>query len=575
MYLRPVRICPQCHLRDHDASRTRCVVCGTELDDAVDPRIGTTLGGRYRVEAVIGEGGMATVYRAKHTLMDRQYAVKVLHRDLARDERLVERMRREARSTATLAHPNIVEVYDFGTTDDGAPFLVMELLSGAPLRSLLRGAPLPLSLIVELGVQMAEGLARAHDFGIVHRDLKPENVFVLDEAGETLVKLVDFGIARSQQDTHLTNYGEVVGTPQYMSPERALTRDVTPACDLYSLGVVLFEMATGALPFQSNTPSGFVLKHIHEAPPRPSELAPSVSRELEALLLELLEKEPSKRPVDAHRVVERLGALEPKRAAPAERVSKAPAEAPERARTLELWSARAASFEEVVARAYGEEGAPPQVGERLAELRGAIGRLRALVEQGLRAQRELDALAGEAREGSERLGHAVHVLAKDLSRARDEARGARAEALERAAAIEPARAAWLRALARAAEHGGAVDPSTELLEASRAVGAAADAWQRAHEARARSAARAERSEAEAEDLELQVEVLRGQLAKLDTSIAERGASSRARVEASGREQRAVEDRLAAIARDLLAPLRERADLAPLVRALDALAPLGA
>ncbi len=575
MYLRPVRICPQCHLRDHDASRTRCVVCGTELDDAVDPRIGTTLGGRYRVEAVIGEGGMATVYRAKHTLMDRQYAVKVLHRDLARDERLVERMRREARSTATLAHPNIVEVYDFGTTDDGAPFLVMELLSGAPLRSLLRGEPLPLSLIVELGVQMAEGLARAHDFGVVHRDLKPENVFVLDEAGEALVKLVDFGIARSQQDTHLTNYGEVVGTPQYMSPERALTRDVTPACDLYSLGVVLFEMATGALPFQSNTPSGFVLKHIHEAPPRPSELAPSVSRELEALLLELLEKEPSKRPVDAHRVVERLGALEPKRAAQAERVSKAPAEAPERARTLELWSARAASFEEVVARAYGAEGAPSEVAERLAELRGAIGRLRALVEQGLRAQRELDALAGEAREGSERLGHAVHVLAKDLSRARDEARGARAEALERAAAIEPARAAWLRALARAAEHGGAVDPSTELLEASRAVGAAADAWQRAHEARARSAARAERSEAEAEDLELQVEVLRGQLAKLDTSIAERGASSRARVEASGREQRAVEDRLAAIARDLLAPLRERADLAPLVRALDALAPLGA
>ncbi|MCZ7685181.1 MAG: serine/threonine protein kinase [Sandaracinaceae bacterium] len=570
-----MRICPQCHLRDHDASRTRCVVCGIELDDAVDPRIGTTLGGRYRVEAVIGEGGMATVYRAKHTLMDRQYAVKVLHRDLARDERLVERMRREARSTATLAHPNIVEVYDFGTTDDGAPFLVMELLSGAPLRSLLRGEPLPLSLIVELGVQMAEGLARAHDFGIVHRDLKPENVFVLDEAGEALVKLVDFGIARSQQDTHLTNYGEVVGTPQYMSPERALTRDVTPACDLYSLGVVLFEMATGALPFQSNTPSGFVLKHIHEAPPRPSELAPSVSRELEALLLELLEKEPSKRPVDAHRVVERLGALEPKRAAQAERVSKAPAEAPERARTLELWSARAASFEEVVARAYGAEGAPSEVAERLAELRGAIGRLRALVEQGLRAQRELDALAGEAREGSERLGHAVHVLAKDLSRARDEARSARAEALERAAAIEPARAAWLRALARAAEQGGAVDPSVELLEVSRAVGAAADAWQRAHEARARSAARAERSEAEAEDLELQVEALRGQLAKLDTSIAERGAGSRARVEASGREQRAVEDRLAAIARDLLAPLRERADLAPLVRALDALAPLGA
>lgn len=564
--------CARCHLRDHDSTHARCLVCGDPLVEAMDPRVGTTLGGRYRIEAVIGEGGMATVYRAKHAFMDRRYAVKILHRDLARDERLVERMRREGRSTATLTHPNIVDVYDFGMTDDGAPYLVMELLAGAPLRSMLRGEPMPLSLLVELGVQMAEGLARAHDFGIVHRDLKPENVFVIDEGGRPLVKLVDFGIAHSHSDSHLTSHGELVGTPQYMSPERALSRDATAACDLYSLGVVLFEMATGVLPFQSNMPAGFVLKHIHEAPPRPSTLARSVPAALEALILDLLEKDPKKRPVDAHQVVERLRAMEPGSSRDAARARDAVSESPPSRAALDLWAARTTQLERVVQRAYAGTEMPGSVAVQLSELPSALVRLRALTEEALSAQRELDLLAREQREGSERLGHAVHVLAKDLSRARDEARSTRAEALERASAIEPARDAWQRAARQLGERARTESFSVALVEASRAVARAVDEWQRTEEAASRSSARAERSELEVKDLEFQLEELRHQLEKLDASIAERGRASRACIESSGAERRTLEVRLAELTRTLVTPLRDRSELSELLRELEAPAP---
>jgi serine/threonine-protein kinase len=570
--LRAVRRCVQCDLRDHDDDHTRCLVCGGLLEACPDPRVGTVLGGRYRIEAVIGEGGMATVYRARHALMQRPYAVKVLHRDLARDERLVERMRREARSTAALTHPNIVEIYDFGMTDDGAPYLVMELLEGVPLRAMLKGAPLPFAELVELAVQMAEGLARAHDFGVVHRDLKPENVFVCDDAGHPLVKIVDFGIARSEHESRLTNMGEVVGTPQYMAPERALSREVTPACDLYSLGVVLYEMATGALPFQSNSATGFVLKHLHEAPRRPSQVDPSVSPALEALILELLEKDPSRRPVDAHQVIERLRALAPASSLVGMRPSRPAVMSPvEHTATLDGWLERASLLERLIERAHPQGRAPTPTLELLNEIRASIVRMRALRDEGVRAQRELDALALESRDGSERLGHAVHVLAKDLSRAREEARSAQTEAKDRAESAAALKRVFHGALAdlvqtspMSVEH-----PTDAIVTACVALGDAAQAWQRADDAATRSSARAERSEAEVRDLDFQVEELRKQLAKLEATLAERGAASRAVLERNGAERARCETRLSELTRRIVGPLRSEAAVQDLVRALDA------
>jgi serine/threonine-protein kinase len=570
-----MRECAKCGLKERDLGRTQCLVCGGPLVDEKDRRIGSILSGRYRLEDMIGEGGMATVYRARHTLMERPYAVKILRRELAQDEKLVERMRREGRSAAALTHPNIVEIYDFGMTDDGAPFLVMELLDGEPLRKLLWGGPVAFELLVKLATQIARGLARAHDFGVVHRDLKPENIFVCkDDEGEPLVKIVDFGIARSREDSRLTNRGEVMGTPQYMAPERATSRDVTASCDLYSFGIMLFEMATGVLPFQSNSPTGMVLKHIHEAPPRPSAIAPGVDPRLESLIMDLIEKDPHQRPVDVHQVLARLHALAPE--AELSRPSR-----PERqsltvvgkSESLDRWKLRADILERMLERAY-PDAKPPEQAELFAELRAGLARLRTLEDDGLAAQVELDELEREAREASERLGHAVHVLAKDLSRAREEARSARQESKDRLEAALQAKDGYHHMLVKleVMTQSRPGHPGVALVEVSRALADATEAWQRADEAATRSTTRAERSEAEVKDIDFQVGALRTQLEHLERSIGERGATSRAVLEGNAEERHEVERRLARMVTRLVAPLKDFSELRELFIALEGISP---
>ncbi|MCC6646605.1 MAG: protein kinase, partial [Polyangiaceae bacterium] len=172
-----MKSCPQCNLRYPDES-TFCFVDGASLTSVADPRIGTTVGGRYVIEAVLGEGGMATVYRARHKLVDRLCAVKIMNPALARDKVVRERFRREAKQAQKLAHPNIIEIFDHGDTDDGTAFLVMELLLGESLADVVARGKVPLARAVPLMIQIARALARAHDFEVVHRDLKPENMFV-------------------------------------------------------------------------------------------------------------------------------------------------------------------------------------------------------------------------------------------------------------------------------------------------------------------------------------------------------------------------------------------------------------
>ncbi|MEZ4337283.1 MAG: protein kinase [Sandaracinaceae bacterium] len=566
-----MKVCPKCDLRHFDTSYSRCLMCHTELVEAPDPRIGSVLGGRYRLEEVIGEGGMAIVYLARHTLMERPYAVKVLHGHFSGDDDLVERMRREARMTAALTHPNIIEIYDFGLTDDGCPYIVMELLKGKSLRDVLRQGRIGIPRLIDLATQMAQGLARAHDFGVVHRDLKPENVFVMtDSQGRDLVKIVDFGIARQPQDTHLTHRGEIIGTPQYMAPDRALSRDVTPSSDLYSLGVVLYEMATGALPFQASSPTGYVLKHMHEMPRPASERASDVPPELDRLIADLMEKDPSGRPVDAHKVVDRLHALdtgalrfEPKTTL---RTEQSPLE---HTSTLNGWVMRTTLFERMVGRAYGEN-APAEVLSTLAAIRDGVGRLRALREKGVRAQRALDELEVEMKKKAERLGHAVHVLAIDLSRAREEEREARTESEARIAATEQAKVTFhdqLGALeqldADRPEH-----PGDEVVTTARALAEAAEQWQRADQAAERSRSRAARSAAEVADLGFQIDALRGQLEKLEQGQTDDGANDRALLETNEAERHQVEEQLVKLTDRLVGPLRSRKDLGELFVALE-------
>ena len=285
-----------------------CLLCGAAMEEEASQWEGTVIDGRYRLEGFLGAGGMASVHRGIDLESGRAVAVKVLRRELASDAKWIERMRREARAAAASRHPNIVEVHAFGRTSEGAPYIVMELLEGKPLhRILAECGRMPVSIATPIGAQIAEALACTHQLGIAHRDLKPENIFVRwDEHGAPHVKLVDFGLARIPEDTRLTEPGQVVGTPQYMAPERAWNFEVGTAADLYSLGVVLFEMVTGQLPLPATSPAAVVMRAMHEEAPHARSLRADLPSELDLLISGLLERQPEDRPPTASEVATRL-----------------------------------------------------------------------------------------------------------------------------------------------------------------------------------------------------------------------------------------------------------------------------
>src|SRR3989440_9187248 len=220
--------------------------------------LGTTLSGRYRLEARIGAGGMSTVYRALDGTLQRQVAIKLMNREVSSDSDQLERFRREARAVAQLSHPHIVGVIDAGE-DDGRPYIVLEYVEGETLKDRIRRmGRLPVDEAIAYAIEIARALGCAHAHGIVHRDVKPQNV-VIDEEGSA--KVTDFGIARSLHEEGLTADGRVLGTTDYVSPEQALGQDVDGQSDIYSLGVVLFEMLTGDVPFHGENQVSVAMKH--------------------------------------------------------------------------------------------------------------------------------------------------------------------------------------------------------------------------------------------------------------------------------------------------------------------------
>ncbi|HZT60640.1 MAG TPA: serine/threonine-protein kinase [Pyrinomonadaceae bacterium] len=322
--------CPQCG-RQFGSDVTVCPEDGSPLSaDATvkdvapkDPLVGRVLDEKYRLDSRLGEGGMGTVYRATHLLIERPVAVKVLNSRLVTDEVSKERFRREARAAGRLQHSNAVTVTDFGETREGLVYIVMELLEGKPLREILaREAPLDPARAASLMLQVAAAVESAHEAGIIHRDLKPGNIFLVQRPDAPyIVKVLDFGIAKvAAEDTDggphetLTGTGVMIGTPRYMSPEQCDGAQLTPASDVYSLGVILYEMLTGQTPFTGATPLSLALKHSSEAPRPPREIVPTIPPALEAVVLHALEKNPNDRPRDAGEfrrelfaVAERLG----------------------------------------------------------------------------------------------------------------------------------------------------------------------------------------------------------------------------------------------------------------------------
>lgn len=281
--------CPRCGVEYSDAN-TLCPADGAALEKTDDSLIGSVLAGKYRIDERLNAGGMGTVYRGTHVLMEKTVAIKVLRPSLAADEKIVARFSREARAASRISHPNALSVTDFGEDENGIVFLVMEYLSGRTLKKVIQDeGPLPLSRVVDITRQIADALHAAHEQGVVHRDLKSDNIMLLDTMTGDHAKVLDFGIAKinekegSRDSGSLTAPNLVIGTPQYMSPEQcSQDSEIDARSDIYSLGVILYEMLVGHVPFTAESPTMVMMKHLQEPVPsvleERSDLPASVGR---------------------------------------------------------------------------------------------------------------------------------------------------------------------------------------------------------------------------------------------------------------------------------------------------------
>ena len=301
-----MKTCPTCG-REYADTTTLCPADGDVLKRAgnEDRLIGQVLAGKYRIDDKIDEGGMGCVYRATHVLMEKVIAVKVLHPALAADDKIVARFTREAKAASRISHPHAINVTDFGESENGIVYLVMEYLRGRTLKDIVRtGGPMSLRRTVEIVRQVAGALDVAHAEGVVHRDLKSDNIMLEEATGGDWAKVLDFGIAKIQQtersvhetDPGLTAPNLIIGTPQYMSPEQcSQASDIDARSDIYSFGVIVYEMLAGHVPFSGDSPTGIMMKHIQEPPPSILDERKDLPEEVGRVVARALAKRPEER----------------------------------------------------------------------------------------------------------------------------------------------------------------------------------------------------------------------------------------------------------------------------------------
>ncbi|MBN8609357.1 MAG: protein kinase, partial [Deltaproteobacteria bacterium] len=292
-----MRICSQCGTRFSEPVAF-CPHDGTPTQEAheeppKDPYIGRVVDGRYRVESVLGEGGMGIVYLIAHAVLGKRMALKLLRGDMSRDAEVVQRFIQEAQSATQIGHPNIIDISDFGKMPDGTAYFVMEYLDGLSLTDIIaRGGSIPTQRALHIIRQIASALDAAHERGIVHRDMKPDNIFVVKQgADDSFVKVLDFGIAKvGGASSKLTKTGMIFGTPHYMSPEQAAGQTVDRRTDIYALGVIMYEMFAGRVPFDGDTFMGILSKHMFQDPIPPSQAKGVGLGAIEDVILKALSK---------------------------------------------------------------------------------------------------------------------------------------------------------------------------------------------------------------------------------------------------------------------------------------------
>jgi eukaryotic-like serine/threonine-protein kinase len=546
-----------------------------------DEYIGKVVAGRYRLETLLGEGGMGVVYRARHVLIDRVVALKLIRPDLRGETHLRAWMLREARAANRVDHAHIVDIHDVGETEDGELYLVMEYLIGTSLSHECAKGPMPLTRAVDVLEQMCAALARAHDLGVIHRDLKSDNIMLTMRGGRRdFVKILDFGLAALARDPRLAPKGAVFGTPEYMSPEQARGEDATAQSDLYALGILFFEMVTGQLPYRSNDRETLLEMQRSGPAPRPRQLRPELPQAAENIILKLLEKDTRKRFRDGHHLQEELKAFQrslpqtpwdvPSTTTTQEAPPAAPPPAPPgHAPPIIEWGTRAAHFARMVARAYPNGKAPvdvQQAADKCWELAARASRLEGELAS---HSRKLEAIERRGRALRAEIGRKVEELAAEESRMLREVTSEREEAERVFVSHRQAERRAVDAISKADTAAKDVrDMSTlrRVFEEAGASRAQADELGRLaqrHESRAFS------REESAKDLRRQIDELKAQLSRYGDALENDLATGRERIATRVREALGYEQTFASSTALLLNHLKSRPECRELIDELEA------
>ncbi len=509
-----------------------------------DPYLGKVVAGRYRLESRLGEGGMGVVYRARHVLIDRVVALKLIRPDLRGETHLRAWMVREARAANRVDHAHIVDIHDVGETEENELYLVMEYLVGDSLASQIAKGPMPITRAVDILEQMCAGLARAHDLGVVHRDLKSDNIMITQRGGRTdFVKILDFGLAALARDPRLAPKGAVFGTPEYMSPEQARGEDAIATSDLYALGVLFFEMLTGRLPFRSSDREELLEMQRTKKATTPKKYRQDIPDQAEMIILKLLEKRAEDRFRDAHHLKDELKSMQralPSRAwdartetAPAAPPPPPPAQSP----GVVEWSRTAANFLRAVARAYPNGDPPEQLqssADQIWQLASRASRLEGELES---HAKKLEAIEKRGRGLRAEIGRKVEELAGEESRALRDAASER----ERVESILSRREEAEQRLQVAAQqvHSLGTDPAS-AQQAHENVGAARAEVSVFTQIAKEYDDRAREGEQHAQELRKQIDELKAQLKRYSEALENDLQTGRERIATRVREALAYE-----------------------------------